>query len=918
MDNYNSVYVNHLNQELAGSLPGWTVVRQIGKGAYGEVYEIHRTTGNFLEKAALKVLRIPKNSTEAKHLQFQGASAEEAEDYYREYVDNTLKEIALMQRLVGNSYIVSYEDYAVRKRENSIGWDIYIRMELLTSLPDYLKIHPAEEDMVLQLGMDISRGLWDCHREGIIHRDIKPQNIFVNQSGGFKIGDFGVARFTPGSQGNLSFKGTIAYMAPEVFYQKGTDARSDIYSLGMVMYQCLNDYRLPFFPRRFTPEDVDRARKIRLSGEAVPAPAHGSAELWNVVRKALEPDPNDRYQTAEEMYAVLEDIHRNREKGTDEAAFVSADDFYKVLEEEAEAGQGHYMTEKKEADDDKILPDPSFAKEGDSHAQGDKNVLGRKGNQKNSTEIKNSSKKKNSIEIKNSSKKKNNSKIKNRRSGTRIFGIAAAVLIIMILIFIRGRSPGIAEGMAESEKETEEETGTGYSGATLNSSAADTTEDFEDYVIDWKDKGLETRMRKITGIYGRAIKYSDVYDITELDLAHTVTEVVTIRDISALENLTSLTKLTLYGNQISDISPLTSLTALTYLDLSENRITDISPISNLPSLTELNLSRNRCDDISSVSSLPSLTKLDLSFNKIEDLSPLGRLTALTELNLYQTYIEDISPLSNLTALTILYLNSNQISDISPLSNLTSLTYLEIFDNQISDISPLENLSSLTYLQISGNQISDISPLRNLTSLTVLSLRNNEIRDVSPLSNLTALTELELTANKISDISALSSLTALKKLDLTYNEIRDISALSSMTALADLDISGSEISDISALSGLTALKELMLSDNNISDISAVSNLTKLNNLTLSGNNISDISPVSGLYALEVLNLDGNNISDLSSISNLILLRTLCIHKNQIHDISPLSTLIKLQYLNISDNPIEDYSPIENMNIETVIK
>lgn len=248
MDNYNSVYVNHLNQELAGSLPGWTVVRQIGKGAYGEVYEIHRTTGNFLEKAALKVLRIPKNSTEAKHLQFQGASAEEAEDYYREYVDNTLKEIALMQRLVGNSYIVSYEDYAVRKRENSIGWDIYIRMELLTSLPDYLKIHPAEEDMVLQLGMDISRGLWDCHREGIIHRDIKPQNIFVNQSGGFKIGDFGVARFTPGSQGNLSFKGTIAYMAPEVFYQKGTDARSDIYSLGMVMYQCLNDYRLPFFP----------------------------------------------------------------------------------------------------------------------------------------------------------------------------------------------------------------------------------------------------------------------------------------------------------------------------------------------------------------------------------------------------------------------------------------------------------------------------------------------------------------------------------------------------------------------------------------------------------------------------------------------------------------------------------------------
>ena len=125
-----------------------------------------------------------------------------------------------MQRFVGNSHIVSYEDYAIRKRPDQIGWDLYLRMELLTGLTYYMKSFTLSEQMIIKLGMDIAQGLCDCHNSGIIHRDVKPENIFVNESGDFKLGDFGVSRSAPGSQDMLSFKGTFGYMAPEVFNKR--------------------------------------------------------------------------------------------------------------------------------------------------------------------------------------------------------------------------------------------------------------------------------------------------------------------------------------------------------------------------------------------------------------------------------------------------------------------------------------------------------------------------------------------------------------------------------------------------------------------------------------------------------------------------------------------------------------------------
>ncbi len=307
---YNYSDLDFLNNELAGIWPGWYAVKLLGRGSFGAVYEINRNIRGTLEKSAMKVLRVPENDAEVASIQAQGVSWRNTEQYYESYVDGIQNEIRIMQQFIGNSHIVSYEDYAIRKRNNQIGWDLYIRMELLTGLPDYLKAHPYDEKLIVKMGMDIAQGLRDCHNKGIIHRDVKPDNIFVNERENFKLGDFGISRSAPGSQDLLSFKGTPGYMAPEVFRMWSTDERSDIYSLGMVLYQYLNDNRMPFVPERVTPIVIETARQRRFAGEPIPAPAHGSQRLKSIALRALEARPENRFQTAEDMCFALMEVYK--------------------------------------------------------------------------------------------------------------------------------------------------------------------------------------------------------------------------------------------------------------------------------------------------------------------------------------------------------------------------------------------------------------------------------------------------------------------------------------------------------------------------------------------------------------------------------------------------------------------------------
>ncbi len=286
--------------------PGWKIVREIGAGSFGRVYEIHRQNGVHLEKAALKVIHIPSGPADLMQLRAEGVQSERTEEFLARQVDDIRNEIGVMQKFVGYSNIVSYEDYLINKHEGEIGWDILIRMELLTAMSDYMVSHPLTEELILKMGTDIAQALMILHGEGIIHRDIKPQNIFINDRGFFKLGDFGISRSMPQTGGVMSFKGSVAYMAPETFAMQGTDARSDIYSLALVLHRCLNGGREPLLNTPdFTPTQKDVAQHRRLAGESLPAPAYASKATAKVLAAALDPNPAKRYQTAAQFYQAL-------------------------------------------------------------------------------------------------------------------------------------------------------------------------------------------------------------------------------------------------------------------------------------------------------------------------------------------------------------------------------------------------------------------------------------------------------------------------------------------------------------------------------------------------------------------------------------------------------------------------------------
>ena len=157
---------------------------------------------------------------------------------------------------------------------------------------------------VVQVLTDVLSGLEYAHSEGIIHRDIKPANIMLAKKGQAVLTDFGIAQIMGSTQATVSgaLMGTLNYMAPEQGLEGQCDARSDIYSLGIVLYEMLTGY---------TPFDADTPLAILMKHLHNPLPLPSQLDpslppsLEHIVLKALSKSPADRYQTTKEMADAL-------------------------------------------------------------------------------------------------------------------------------------------------------------------------------------------------------------------------------------------------------------------------------------------------------------------------------------------------------------------------------------------------------------------------------------------------------------------------------------------------------------------------------------------------------------------------------------------------------------------------------------
>lgn len=294
--------------DLRGVWPEWEPVEKIGEGSYGTVYKCKKIENGEEIFSAVKVITVPKNESEYEGLRIDGFTNEASKQYFADIIESFSSEIKLLEELKDQPNIVRIEDSKIIEYDDTIRWDIYIRMELLTGFRDYSEEHAMTQNDVIRLGADICSALEACEKKKIIHRDIKPENIFVDKDGNFKLGDFGVARQLEKTNTTMSQKGTYNYMAPEVVFKKKYDKRADVYSLGMVMYKLLNNNREPFVdPDKQMIRYKDRVEAMdrRLKNERLPAPKNADENLAQIILKACEFNKEKRISSAQEFKKLL-------------------------------------------------------------------------------------------------------------------------------------------------------------------------------------------------------------------------------------------------------------------------------------------------------------------------------------------------------------------------------------------------------------------------------------------------------------------------------------------------------------------------------------------------------------------------------------------------------------------------------------
>ena len=291
--------------------PEWKLVEKIGEGSFGKVYKAKRTERGRSFYSAIKIISVPGSKWELDSVRTEMNNEQSTREYFRNLVEDCIQEIYTMEHFCGNSHVVSFEDFKVVEYLDEIGWDISIRMEYLTSFMDYCTGKELTEKEVIKLGCDLAMALIYCRKLNIIHRDVKPENIFVSRFGDFKLGDFGIAREQAHTMSNMSKKGTYSYMAPEIYKGEKYDSSIDIYSLGIVLYKLMNQNRLPFLSldkQLITYRDKETALARRMAGEKMPAPVNASASFSHIILKACAYEPGKRYRKPEDMLRDLEKL----------------------------------------------------------------------------------------------------------------------------------------------------------------------------------------------------------------------------------------------------------------------------------------------------------------------------------------------------------------------------------------------------------------------------------------------------------------------------------------------------------------------------------------------------------------------------------------------------------------------------------
>ncbi|MED2756523.1 NEAT domain-containing protein [Bacillus thuringiensis] len=427
-----------------------------------------------------------------------------------------------------------------------------------------------------------------------------------------------------------------------------------------------------------------------------------------------------------------------------------------------------------------------------------------------------------------------------------------------------------------------------------------------------------------------------------------------INEITGLEYMTNLEKLTLRESNVKDISAISKLRGLKYVDLTSNSIESIHPIEQLENINMLFFRDNKISDLTPLSKMKKIKTLDLIGNNIKDIQPLFTLSTMKQLYLANNQISDLTGIDRLNNVELLWIGNNKINNVESISKMSNLIELEISDSEIKDISSLSQLGNLQVLNLEENYISDVSPLSTLTNLHEINLGANEISDVRPVEELGKRISIDIQRQKIFlNEASVDEEIKIPVYNLKGEPLQNINLQSEGATLnngfikwnspgekiyefkldtnsteSKIRFNGTVIQNIvekqkesqNVILDKTLQQHINKENLGRENVNApitkedLLQIKKLEILKEKGNEIKDIKDITGLEYmtnLEKLTLEGVGLKNIEFISNLKQLNNVNVSHNQIEDITPLSSLENLQWLNLADNHIKDLTVIGSM-------
>ena len=754
-----------------GRLGGYRVLKEVGRGGMGVVYQAEddRLKRAVAVKAMLPALASRPNAAKRFLREAQAVAAVEHDHIVRIYQVGEDRDIP------------------------------FLAMEFLRGEPleERLKRDgklPVAE--VLRIGREIAEGLAAAHERGLVHRDIKPGNIWLQgepgasaTGGRVKILDFGLARAASADSALTqegAIVGTPAYMAPEQARGEAVDARCDLFSLGVLLYRLCTG-RMPF-------KGSDAVSLLLSITTHQPAPpiaidAGLPPALSNLIMSLLEKDPARRPAGAGEAAPALQALEQ---KPTREREAVERGDVMTPAARPPAAppwrrrrlvlavavavllggliavaavlirittDQGDYVVE---TDD----PDFSFQVHGDQVTLRDL-----KTNKTYNLAVERADKKSGEMEL-------------NLTAADGDLSFQSGSLTIK-----RGERVALRASVARGRP------------SAANPPTDEDEESWRRWAAalppDLQVQAVAARLKERNPRFNETLSHWEVDG--HVNFVRVPTEDVT--DLTPLLAMGALRELDLRGaykpplligpSRFADLSQLKDLKDLTAIECSGTPVSDLSALKGKP-CRRVACAETPVADLSPLHGMP-LNELWCGGTRVKDLSPL-RGTPLTMLGIDNTPVSELSPLEGLK-LTYLNCAGIKATNLSALKGMP-LTNLFCMNVPVSDLSPLEGMK-LTNLECDLTHIADLSVLRGMP-LVDFECRNTLVADLSPLHGA-PLTRLAVPVTRVKDLSPLRGM-ALTFFSCRETKVSDLSPLRGMP-LTELCCEGAAVTDLSPLKGM---------------------------------------------------------------------------------------------------------------------